>query len=355
MAVPVVLVMAKSSGTGKTTVLEKLITELTRRNYRVGAVKHASRQMEIDKPGKDSWRFAEAGAKAVAVITEDKFALIQKTGERALLEDIAGQLRNVDIIFVEGFKQEKLPKIEIIRAEISKEITAPPEELVAVVTDIEGLEVSAAGPQAYVEGMQVSVPTFALGDSAGLADFVEKRFLSAARGCADDLVDNPATEGQGGLTHLDQSGRARMVDVTDKAVTNRVAEACGEISMARETLRLIRSGNMKKGDALAVAQVAAIMGVKKTGRLIPLCHPLGIGGVSVDFQPDEINCKIEARVRVQTTGQTGVEMEALTGVSIALLTIYDMCKAVDRNMVIGNIRLLEKKGGRSGHYRREEE
>jgi len=157
------------------------------------------------------------------------------------------------------------------------------------------------------------------------------------------------------LTHFDQNGQSRMVDVTEKAVTRREAQACGEISLARETLELVRAGRMKKGDVLAVAQVAAIMGVKETARLIPMCHPLVIGGVSADFHIDDVNCKIEVSVRVHMTGQTGVEMEALTGVNIALLTIYDMCKAVDKNMVIGNIRLLEKKGGKSGYYQREDE
>ena len=331
MAVPVVLVMAKSSGTGKTTVLEKLIAELTQRGYRVGAVKHASRHMEMDKPGKDSWRFTEAGAKAVAVITVDKFALIQKTGERSSLEKITGQFRDVDIILVEGFKNEKLPKIEIIRKEMSGEITAPPGELVAVVTDIQGLE--------------AHVPAFTLDDTKKLADFVVERFLGRESGEVSFK----------GLTHFDINGQARMVDVTEKSVTRREAEACGEISMARETLQLVQAGRLKKGDVLAVAQGAAIMGVKETGRLIPMCHPLVIGGVSADFRIDDVKCIVEARVRVHLTGQTGVEMEALTGVNIALLTIYDMCKAVDKNMVIGNIRLLEKKGGKSGHYLREGE
>jgi len=339
--VPILLIMAKASGTGKTTIMEKLIAELTLRGFRVGAVKHASRQMDIDRPGKDSWRFTKAGAGAVAVITNNQYALIQKTGERSLLTEITGLFREVDIILVEGFKHEKLPKIEIIRAEMGSEITAPPEEMVAVVTDIKGLE--------------SAVPVFALEDTNGLADFVELRFLGKESGPAEEHTTDEESACFNGLTHFDSTGQARMVNVTEKAATHREAQACGEITMARETLALVQAGSMKKGDVLAVARIAAIMGVKETGRLIPMCHPLVIGGVSADFHIDEPNCKIEVRVRVHMTGQTGVEMEALTGVNIALLTIYDMCKAVDKNMVLGNIRLIEKKGGKSGHYLRKGE
>jgi len=157
------------------------------------------------------------------------------------------------------------------------------------------------------------------------------------------------------FTHFDAKGQARMVDVTGKTETYREAEAAGEIVMAPGTFELVKMGGMKKGDVLAVARVAAIMGVKETARLIPMCHPLLIGGVTAEFFLTEKEAKIEARVRVTTSGQTGVEMEALTGVNIALLTIYDMCKAVDKEMVIGNIRLIIKKGGKSGYYRREEE
>ncbi|MDX9871305.1 MAG: cyclic pyranopterin monophosphate synthase MoaC [Clostridia bacterium] len=152
------------------------------------------------------------------------------------------------------------------------------------------------------------------------------------------------------LTHFDQKGRAHMVDVTAKAATAREATAAGEITMERSTLKLIKEGKLAKGDVLAVAQIAAVTGLKETSRLIPMCHPLLIGGVAVDFNLDEAACRLEVTVTVKINGPTGVEMEALTGVSAALLTVYDMCKAVDKRMVIGNIRLLEKKGGKSGHF-----
>lgn len=158
---------------------------------------------------------------------------------------------------------------------------------------------------------------------------------------------------QSDLTHFDNEGRPRMVDVTAKDITVREAIARGDIRLGYNTFELVKAGKMDKGDVLAVAQVAAISGVKETSRLIPMCHPLLIGGISVDFNLDEEKSRIEVEVNVKISGRTGVEMEALTGVSIALLTIYDMCKAVDKNMVIGNICLIEKKGGRSGHFIRE--
>lgn len=154
------------------------------------------------------------------------------------------------------------------------------------------------------------------------------------------------------LTHFDEQGASRMVDVSAKPVTLREAKASGIVRMRPETLRLIRDRGLAKGDVMEVARLAGILAAKRTGELIPLCHPLGIDAVNVAFEmPDDSSVRIEATVRV--TGRTGVEMEALTAVSVAALTIYDMCKAVDRQMVIDRIRLDEKSGGRSGSYRRD--
>lgn len=156
-----------------------------------------------------------------------------------------------------------------------------------------------------------------------------------------------------GLTHFNQAGEAHMVDVGAKAVTQRSAVAEGRIVMLPETLRLIINGQHGKGDVLGVARVAGIMAAKKTAELIPLCHPLAISKVTVELEPVEDEAAVVCRATVQTSGQTGVEMEALTAVQIALLTVYDMCKAVDRGMVMDGIGLLEKRGGKSGHWRRE--
>lgn len=156
-----------------------------------------------------------------------------------------------------------------------------------------------------------------------------------------------------GLTHFDATGAAHMVDVSDKAVTSRTAIARGCIEMAPETLALITEGRAKKGDVLAVARLAGIMGAKRTADLIPLCHPLPISKVRVDLTPDSTGACIQIEAEVRTTGQTGVEMEALTAVNIAALTIYDMVKAVDKAMRITNIRLALKDGGKSGRFEAE--
>ena len=152
------------------------------------------------------------------------------------------------------------------------------------------------------------------------------------------------------LSHVDSTGRIRMVDVSDKSPTAREAVARGHVALSAEARRLVRGGRTKKGDPLETARLAGIMAAKQTSALIPLCHPLALSYVDVQIRPSRSGYAIEARVR--TTSATGVEMEALTAVSIAALTIYDMVKAVDKGMVIGDIRLMEKRGGRSGHWQR---
>lgn len=152
------------------------------------------------------------------------------------------------------------------------------------------------------------------------------------------------------LTHFDDSGAAHMVDVSDKDVTNRIATAKGSIEMQPETLAMINEGRAKKGDVLSVARLAAIMGAKKTSDLIPLCHPLPITKVSVDLKANTETSTVDIEATVKTTGQTGVEMEALTAVNIAALTVYDMVKAVDKSMIIKDIRVVLKDGGKTGLY-----
>jgi len=154
------------------------------------------------------------------------------------------------------------------------------------------------------------------------------------------------------LTHFNSAGEAHMVDVGDKNVTKRIAVAEGHITMLAETLSLILKGEAKKGDVLGVARIAGIMAAKKTSELIPLCHPLMLSKVSIELEPLEEENAVHCRATVQTSGQTGVEMEALTAVQVTLLTIYDMCKAVDKGMTMEGIRLLEKAGGKSGHWQR---
>jgi cyclic pyranopterin phosphate synthase len=161
----------------------------------------------------------------------------------------------------------------------------------------------------------------------------------------------PAKAGPSPLTHFDGAGQAHMVDVGAKAETTRVARARGHIRMAPATFALIKAGSAKKGDVLGIARIAAIQGSKRTSDLIPLCHPLALTRVAAEFELDEKQHRVALTVTAETVGRTGVEMEALTAVSVGLLTIYDMCKAADRGMVIEDIRLLEKLGGKSGHWK----
>lgn len=154
------------------------------------------------------------------------------------------------------------------------------------------------------------------------------------------------------FSHFNDQGRAKMVNVGDKDVTHRVAVAAGRVLVNPETFRLIRSGGMKKGDVLTVAQIAGVMGAKHTPDLIPMCHPVLVSGVDLTLSLDEARCSVEIRASVSCDGRTGVEMEALTAVSVAALTVYDMCKAVQKDMVIDQIRLLSKTGGVHGEYHR---
>lgn len=164
------------------------------------------------------------------------------------------------------------------------------------------------------------------------------------------MTTTPDTTATGGLTHFDATGQAHMVDVTDKSETHRIARAGGSIRMKPETLALIVSGSAKKGDVLGIARIAAIMGSKRTADLIPLCHPLALTRVTVEFTVDQAANSVHCEAQAETVGKTGVEMEALTAVQVGLLTIYDMCKAVDRGMVMTNVRVLEKHGGKSGDW-----
>jgi cyclic pyranopterin phosphate synthase len=152
------------------------------------------------------------------------------------------------------------------------------------------------------------------------------------------------------LTHFDSAGAAHMVDVSAKSISHRVAEAGGFIAMRPQTLEKISAGTHAKGDVLGIARIAGIMAAKKTSELIPLCHPLSLSRITLSLEPDLADSGVRCRARVEVEAKTGVEMEALNAVQVALLTVYDMCKAVDRGMVIRDVRLLEKSGGRSGHW-----
>jgi cyclic pyranopterin phosphate synthase len=178
----------------------------------------------------------------------------------------------------------------------------------------------------------------------------EERSRTSIPNMTTKTPHSTASSEQPALTHFDESGRTHMVDVGSKNETHRIAIATGTICMKPETLEIIQSGTAKKGDVLGVARIAAIMAAKRTSELIPLCHPLALTRVTIDFEINATRSSVGCTAQVETYGKTGVEMEALTAVQLGLLTIYDMCKAIDRAMVISNVHLLEKHGGNSGDY-----
>lgn len=315
-----ILGIAAWSGSGKTTLLEKLVAELTRRDIKTAVIKHDVHDFEIDKPGKDTWRFAQAGAAATVISSGEKTALIEHRG-RGLIEAVS-LVEGVDLILVEGYKSEPIPQIGLCRKDSGKPFTAPLERFAAVVTDTD-----------LPEG--IKIPCFSLEDVQGITEFIMKNM--------DDF------------THFNAEGRARMVDVGEKEITRRTAVAAGRVMVSPETLESIRSGGMKKGDVLTVAQIAGVMGAKKTPELIPMCHPTLVDGIDLSLRLDEDLCCVDITATVSCAGRTGVEMEALTAVSAAALTVYDMCKAVQKDMVIADIRLLEKTGGVHGDFHREED
>ena len=303
------------SGTGKTTLIERVIRELKVRGVRVAVVKHDVHGIDPCDEGKDSGRFRLAGADRVALIGPEY-------GEdaEARLFQVLGALTGVDLILVEGFKHASLPRVGLYRRASGKPLPEPPERYIAVVTD---------------EGAGGDTPCFGWDDIKELTDFLMEQTKD--------------------FTHFNEEGRARMVDVGDKGETARAAVAAGRVLVNRATFDLIRSGGMKKGDVLTVAQVAGIMGAKRTPDVIPMCHPIMINGADLSLSLDEARLSVEITATVRTDGRTGVEMEALTAVSVAALTVYDMCKAVQKDMVISDIRLLKKSGGVHGDFERTDE
>ena len=281
-------------------------------------VTHDGHTFDIDRPGKDSWRYTRAGAEVSLISSREQTALVER---RALdFDDILSRVRDVDLILVEGWKDGPFPKIGLSRAATGKGLPGPAENFIALVTD---------------QDIPCPCPRFGFDDIEEISDFMVK-----------NMED---------FTHFDAQGRARMVHVEEKPDTCRTAVAAARVLVSRATFDLIRSGGVKKGDVLTVAQIAGIMGAKRTADLIPMCHPILLHGVDLDLRLNEADCCVDIRARVTCEGKTGVEMEALTAAGTAALTIYDMCKAVQRDMVITDLHLVEKTGGVHGDYRKEEE
>ena len=230
-------------------------------------------------------------------------------------------VHDVDLILVEGYKNETLPQIGIARRATRKGFTADLSRFIAIITDMEEVE--------------TALPRFTFEDIQGVTEFIMKNMND--------------------FTHFNEEGRAKMVDVGEKPESQRTAIAAARVLVSPETFALIKSGGMKKGDVLTVAQVAGVMGAKRTPDLIPMCHPVIVDGIDLSLHLDEEKYSVEIEATVSCDGRTGVEMEALTAVSTAALTVYDMCKAVQKDMVISDIRLLKKTGGVHGDFQRKDD
>lgn len=313
-----VFAFAAYSGTGKTTVIEKIVLELKARGLRVAVIKHDGHRFEIDHEGKDSWRFAHAGADITIISSREKTAYIEQ--RELSLRQLIDMVHDVDLILVEGYKNETLPQIGIARRATGKGFTADLSRFMAVITDMEEIE--------------TTLPRFTFEDIQGVTDFIMQNMND--------------------FTHFNEEGRAKMVDVGEKPESRRTAIAAARVLVSPETFALIKSGGMKKGDVLTVAQVAGVMGAKRTPDLIPMCHPVIVDGIDLSLRLNEEAYSVEIEATVSCDGRTGVEMEALTAVSTAALTVYDMCKAVQKDMVISDIRLLRKTGGVHGDFERKD-
>lgn len=322
-----VLGFAAYSGTGKTTLIEKLVVSLKAHGLRIAVVKHDAHRIDIDKEGKDSWRFSKAGAKMSIVSSKEKTACIE---QRSLsFVEILSMVHDVDLILVEGYKNEPLTQIGICRKATGKGFPKDLGRYVAVVTDMEDWELDC------VSSYNRNIPKFGFEEIDKITEYIMKNM--------DDF------------THFNEEGRAKMVDVGEKEATCRTATAAARVLVNEETFALIKSGGMKKGDVLTVAQIAGVMGAKHTPDIIPMCHPILINGIDLKLTMDENGSSIEIQATVSCSGKTGVEMEALTAVSTAALTVYDMCKAVQKDIVITDIRLMDKTGGIHGDYHRKDE
>lgn len=311
------------SGTGKTTLMERVIRLLADQGVRAAVIKHDGHGFQIDHPGKDSYRHAQAGAQTVVITCPDQTAVIEQSG--CTLEQCIGRISGTHVIFVEGFKHASIPRIGLCRKATGKGLPEPADNYLAIVTDDERIK--------------AAVPRFSLDDAKGLADFIIKEIQKMS---------------ETDFTHFNDQGRARMVNVGEKEATHRTATAAGRVLVNETTFALIRSGGVKKGDVLTVAQIAGIMAAKRTPEWIPMCHPVPLNGIDLKLWLDEERLSVEIEATAQCDGRTGVEMEALTAASCAALTVYDMCKAVQRDIVITDIRLLRKTGGVHGDYCREE-
>ncbi len=316
--------IAGYSGGGKTTLIEKLIPVLKSRGIKVAVVKHDAHGFQMDHEGKDTYRFSAAGADRVMISSAvSGFAEIDKS-PRSLEEMLRG-IDDMDIVIVEGYKGADIPKLYVMT---ERNEYREPDDIAkaeAIITD---------APKRFESSGKT---VFDIDDVYSIADFIYKKVYKKAVGDME-------------FTHFDDEGNARMVDVGMKDITRRTATAVATVLVNKETFGLIKSGGVKKGDVLTVAQIAGIIGAKKTPDLIPMCHPVIIDSADVRCRLNEEKTCVEIEATVSCSGRTGVEMEALSACSAAALTVIDMCKSVQRDIRIADIHLVHKTGGIHGEY-----
>ncbi len=320
------------SGSGKTTLIEKLIPLLKKKGLKVAVIKHDGHDFEMDREGKDTYRFGRAGADTVMISSATKSAKLSNCA--MTLEDMLKEAGDAHIILVEGCKYADILRIGVASKRTGYELPEEPAVYKAIASDdIDRFKAVKA------------VPVYKLDDAEGITELITDGLIKDADG------ENGEDKMEGELTHFDNEGNARMVNVSDKDITLREAKAGAKVLVNAETFKLISSGGIKKGDVLTVAQVTGIMGAKRTPDIIPMCHPIMIDGTDVRLKLNEEELSVDIEASVKCTGRTGVEMEALTACSVAALTVYDMCKAVQRDIKITDVKLLSKSGGVHGDYK----
>lgn len=319
------------SGSGKTTLIEKLIPLLKKRGLKVAVIKNDGHDFEMDKEGKDTYRFGKAGADIVMISSVSKSARL--CNHTMSLDEMLKDADGADIILVEGYKYADIPRIGVTSSRCGFELPEETGVYKAVAVD----DIS------RFEGIEDTF-IYDLNDAGSVSDWIIDNVIG------DDKDDHAENKTSAKFTHFDPKGNARMVNVSGKDITVREAKAAARVLVNKDTFRLIKEGSIKKGDVLTVAQIAGIMGAKRTPDLIPMCHPIIVDGTDVVLKLNEEELSVDIEASVRCTGRTGVEMEALTACSVAALTVYDMCKAVQRDIVITDIKLLMKTGGIHGNY-----
>ena len=350
--VPQIAVVAPVAGTGKTTFLEKLTARLSRRGIRVAVVKSDAHGFSLDTQGKDSACFRASGACAVSVVSPKGYFLEEAT--RLPFDRAADKFEKIDLILTESRTHAACPAFSLWRGRgepiLGNGVTAlfAGEKLSEAAADIAGENGISIYPMGDIDRAEL-LTLFLSGVSFQQKSRVYGRNAMRGNEAGEEIV---AGKREPRLSHFDRAGEAVMVDVGDKAVTHREAVASGILTMNEAAFSAIQTGTAKKGDVLGIARIAGIMAAKRTSEAIPLCHPLFLTKCKVAFALDAAKRAVKVTAAVKCEGKTGVEIEALHSVTIALLTIYDMLKAVDRRMEIHSVHLEQKSGGKSGSFSR---